>query len=849
MRPISTLALSVRLALRELRGGLRGFVVFIACLALGVAAIGGIGSVASGLGQGLARQSRAILGGDLDFAMVGRAATAAERDYLAGLGRVAAVASLRAMARDAKGDAALVEAKAVDNAYPLAGALGTDPAGHLPALLGERDGVFGAVADPGLLARLGIEAGDRITVGAADFVIRAPLTHEPDALSAGFGFGPRLLISQAGLAATGLIQPGSLVRWSFRVALPDGTSSAATRAAADAARARFPDAGWRIRTRDQASQQIEGDVRRFTQFLAIVALTALVVGGVGVANAVAGFVERRREAIAVLKCLGATGGRVFSIYLLQVVALALVGIAIGLAIGAALPFALAGAFAAMVPIPFVAAIEPGALLLAAGYGLLVALAFALWPLGRAHDMPVAALFRDAVADGPRRPRWRYRLMTGGAIAAVAALAVLTAADRVVAILFLAAAAATFLLLRGVALALMALARRVPRPRHALLRLALANIHRPGALTPSVVLSLGLGLTLLVALALIDRSIGWQLTAELPARAPSFFFVDIPQAEMPAFRAFVAKQAPGATLDEVPMLRGRITALKGVPAAQYKASGNARRLLRGDRGITFAAAVPQGSRVVAGTWWDAHYDGPPLVSFEDRLARDLGLKVGDKVVVNVLGRPVAATIANLRAVDWQTLGINFFMVFSPSSFRGAPYQDLATLTLAKGAGDREEFAILSAVAKAFPGIVTVRVKEALEEIGTLVARLAVGMRAASAVALLASALVLAGALAAGHRQRLYDAVILKTLGATRPRVLAAFALEYLMLGAATALFAIAAGALAAWAMLALVMDVPFHFDSGAVAVAALGALAFTLGLGLAGTWRLVGAKPAPVLRAL
>jgi putative ABC transport system permease protein len=432
---------------------------------------------------------------------------------------------------------------------------------------------------------------------------------------------------------------------------------------------------------------------------------------------------------------------------------------------------------------------------------------------------------------------------------VALLTALTAADRLVALVFLAAAAATVVLLRGVALALMALARRLPRPRHALVRLALANIHRPGAVTPAVVLALGLGLTLLVALALIDGSINRELTAGLPARAPSFFFVDIPNTEVPAFRRFIAEEAPGATLDEVPMLRGRITALKGIPAARYHASGNAERLLRGDRGITFAAAVPQGSRIVAGQWWAADYAGPPLVSFEDRLARDLGLKVGDIVVVNVLGRPVTARIANLRRVDWQTLGINFFMVFSPNAFRGAPYQDLATLTMPAGAGNSGEFAILRAVAKQFPGIATVRVEDALTAIATLVARLALGMRAASAVALLAGAFVLAGALAASQRQRLYDAVILKTLGATRGRILLAFVLEYLLLGLLTALFSILTGALAAWAMLAWVIDVPFYFAGWAVAAAVVGALAFTIGLGLVGTWRLVGMKPAPVLRTL
>jgi putative ABC transport system permease protein len=842
--------LPLRFALREMRGGLHGFYVFIACIALGSMAIAGVGSLAASLADGLARQGQVILGGDLSFSLIQREAKPEELAFLQNHGRVSTAATMRAMARTENGNATLVEMKAVDSAYPLYGDTDLDPPSPLPDALAERDGAFGAAADPVLMERFGLKPGAHLTIGEAKFVVRAKLVNEPDKLAGGIGFGPRLLVSQAALRATGLLQPGSLVRWHYRLRLPDrDATDANAKAVAAQARAQLPEAGWEIRSRSNASPQLERNVERFTQFLTIVGLTALLVGGVGVGNAVKSHLDRRRDTIATLKALGAGGQRVFAVYLVQVVLLALVGGIIGTAIGAVLPFAIAWIFGAIIPLPIVPALHASELFLALVYGLLTALAFALWPLGRAHDVPVGALFREGVTPQPQKPRPVYIAATAIAIAALTAMAVLLAYDRRVALIYVGVAAAVFVLLRLVATLLMWLAARAPRARSTVLRMAVANIHRPSALTPTIVLSLGLGIALLVTVIEIDANLRQQFSNELPAKAPSFYFLDIPSSEAERFQDFVRLQAPNAAIDDVPMLRGRIVSAHGTPAEQLKPKEEAAWVLQSDRGITYSNEVPPGSRLVEGDWWKPDYDGPPLVSFEKRIADGLGLKLGDPVTVNVLGRNITATIANMRTVDWQSLSINFVMVFSPNAFRGAPHTHLATLTYPGGSSAAQEGAVLRTVADSFPMVTTVRVKDALEAIGELVGNLVLGIRGASAVTLLAAALVLGGALAAGHRHRVYDAVILKTLGATRARLLAAFTIEYLLLGAATALFGMLSGSLASWLIVTELMHLRFTWLPLPALVAAIGAVIVTVVLGLLGTFSALGQKPAPVLRNL
>ncbi|RUM96247.1 ABC transporter permease [Pseudaminobacter arsenicus] len=848
--PLSrTLSLALRFSLREMRGGLSGFLIFLTCIALGVAAIGGVNSVARSITAGVANEGQMLLGGDLRFQLNQREASAEEKAFLQGLGSVSESANMRSMARLPDGsDQALAEVKAVDGAYPLFGELVTEPALSRPALFDEQDGAFGAVASSQLFERLGIKPGSLIKLGSATFQLRATILTEPDAVSEGFGFAPRLLVSLEGLRASGLIQPGSLVEHAYKMRLPDGTSE--TRLAGIRAEAgeKFPQAGWSIRTRTNAAPALSSNIERFSQFLTLVGLTALVVGGVGVANAVRAYLDGKRGVIATFKSLGASGGFVFTVYLVQILMIAGIGIVIGLLLGALMPFAAGAALSSVIPVPAEGGLYPGALAMAALFGVLVTLAFALLPLGRAREVQATALFREMGFGAGGLPRLAYVAAAAGIAILLALLAIWFSGDRRIAAIFVAATIFAFAVLRGVGLLVQWLARKSPRVRSTALRLAVGNIHRPGALTPSVVLSLGLGLTLLVTLALIDGNLRRQITGGLPEQAPNFFFVDIQSADVDAFADLVQAQAPDGKLVRVPMLRGRVMALNGVEVQKIKVPAEGGWVLRGDRGLTYARNVPENSTLSEGKWWPPDYDGEPLVSFSAQEGRELGLKLGDTVTVNVLGRNVTATIASFREVQWESMGINFVMVFSPNTFAGAPHSWLATL-MTSDATPAEEARVLNAVTRAFPAVTTVRVKDALDVVNRIVGQIGTAIRAAASVALIASVLVLSGALAAGNRARVHDAVVLKTLGATRNTLIKAFSLEYMLIGFATAVFALAAGGIAAWFVVTRIMKLPWHFLPEVAVATLLVALVVTVGIGLLGTWRVLGQKAAPVLRTL
>lgn len=844
-----TLKLAVRFSLREMRGGLSGFLIFLACIALGVAAIGGVNSVARSISAGVADQGQALLGGDLRFQINQRDASQAERGFLDGLGTVSRTANMRSMARLADGsDQALVEAKAVDDAYPLYGALETEPKLSKQELFGEEFGVFGAVAPDLLFERLHLKPGDRLKLGTATFELRARLVTEPDAVSDGFGFAPRLMISTQGLAASGLVQPGSLVENAYKVRLPADADEARLKAIQDQAAKDFPEAGWSIRTRSNAAPALSSNIERFSQFLTLVGLTALVVGGVGVANAVRAYLDGKRGVIATFKSLGASGGFVFAVYLVQILIIAALGIVLGLVLGALMPFAASAALQSVIPVPAEGGFYPGALAMAALFGLLVTLAFALLPLGRARDVPATALFREMGLEGRGLPRPIYVASAVGIALLLAALAILFSGDQRIASIFVGATIFAFLVLRLVGALVQWAARKSPRVRFVALRLAVGNIHRPGALTPSVVLSLGLGLTLLVTLALIDGNLRQQISGSLPERAPNFFFVDIQGSDVDAFSALIDRQAPQGTLAKVPMLRGRVMALNGVDVDKVKVPAEGAWVLKGDRGLTYDARQPENATLTEGKWWPDNYAGEPLVSFSAQEGKEIGLNLGDTVTVNVLGRNVTARIANFRQVQWETMGINFVMVFSPNTFTGAPHGWMATLT-ERSATTADDARILNAVTRAFPAVTTVRVKDALDVVNRLVGQLGTAIRAAAGVALIASVLVLAGALAAGNRARIHDAVVLKTLGATRRTLITAFSLEYMLIGLATAIFALAAGGIAAWYIVARIMTLPSHFMPEVAVATILFSLVITVGIGLAGTWRVLGQKAAPVLREL
>ena len=851
-----SLALIARLALRSLRGGFRGFGIFFACIALGVATVSGVGSLASAISDGLAREGRTILGGDVSFSVSQRELGEAETAFMQASGALSSVAVFRSMARTGADGSTLVEIKAVDAAWPAAGRARLDTGAELDApavqaLLAPQSGTDGALIDRQLALRLGLKPGDTVTIGERGLSVRAILDSEPDKLAGGVAFGPRLLMTQDALRRSGLLQPGSLVRWSYRLALGGGGQTASdAQVAAFIARANaaFPEAGWEARTRDTISPQFGRSIARLAQFLSLVGLTALAAGGAGVASAVGAHVARKRADIATLKALGAPASTVFAGLAAEVGLLAFIGAVPGLLLGAVLPYGLSALLGAALPFPLAAAIYPRALATGLALGLVIALLFALPALGRAHDVPVSGLFRYQVAPLRVRLRLRYRIMIGAVASALLAIIWLSAADRTLALVFLGSVAGIFIVLRLAAVALMALARRLPHPRNATLRLALASIHRPGALTASVFVSLGLSLSLLTALVLVDSSLRQQFSDSLPRQSPSFFFLDIPARDAGSFEAWLKSQSAEARIEQVALMRGRVMEVNGTRAEDVQVKENVAWVLEGDRGITTAQTLPEGSSLTAGAWWAADYDGPPLVSLDSGIAEGLRLKVGDTITVNVMGRNIKAGIANLRKVNWRSMGINFVLVFSPSSFKGAPHSNLASLAYPAGFDAAREEALLKDMAKAWPGITAVRVKDTFDALSDLFSQIAVAVRAASAVVVAAAVLALAGALAAGQETRNRDAVVLKVLGAGRGRILRIFVTEYAALGGLAGLFGLGAGALAAWAVCRYVMEIDFAFAALPVLAMTFAAIAAMIALGLATSWRILGRKPASYLRA-
>ncbi len=841
-RSLETFGLAFRLARRELRGGLRGLRVFWLCLTLGVAIIAAVGSVSASVVRGLNADARALLGGDVNVALNHREATAAQRAHLAAGGAVSAVLDTRTMVRTPDNAARqLAELKGVDHAYPLYGALELDPPQPAGQALGQgADGRWGVALDKRLLTALGLAVGDTLHIGEAAYEVRATIVREPDRTGRSLLLGGTALVGWDSLPATNLIKPGSLVRYHYRVRLLPETDVAAWVANLHAA---FPTAGWRVRTFDNATPSVERFVRNLTDFLQLVGLTALLVGGVGVGNAVATYLRGKARTIATLKCLGGPQTLVFQMYLLQTLMLAATGVVAGLALGALAPVLFARILGGTLPVPLRMGIYPGPLGLAAAYGFLTTLVFSIWPLARVRDVPAAGMFRSLVVHVPGLPPRRFIVATGLGILALAGLALVSSEQTLNALWFIGGAFATLALFYGAGRGAAAAARAFGRPKRADVRLAITNLYRPGAPTASVVVSLGLGLTVLVAIALVEGNLTRQVNDTLPAQAPNFFFIDIQPDQVEGFERIVHATSATAALERVPMLRGRITAINGVPAEQASVGEGSEWAVRGDRQLTWAATLPTESTIVAGEWWPETYAGPPLISLEQDVAKDFGVGVGDTLTFNILGREITTPIANVRAVNWESMGINFAVVFAPGFFARVPHSHMATVKL----DPQDEAALERAILDRFPNISAIRIQELIGAVTDVLRQIGLAVRLVAGVAILTGILVLGGAVATEHRRRVYDAVVLKVLGATRADIMRAYCIEYGLLGLLTAAVAAAVGSGVSYAVMRWVMRADWVALPRTLVLTALGSMLLTLTAGLIGTWRALGQRASATLR--
>ena len=731
------------------------------------------------------------------------------------------------MARIPGGKSALVEAKAVDGAYPLYGeVVVTEPKDAGP--IWRKPGVI--VAERSLLERLNVGVGSTVSIGDATVTIGGILGTQPDRLADRLAYGPRVLMSLDTLDRTGLVQPGSLIRWIYRLQLPgdSGNDRMALNTARFTIEAKFPESGFGITDWTDPAPSIRREVKRFTQFISLVGLGALLLGGIGVANAIGSYMAKKRQVIATFKTLGATSRLVLAVYLIQALMLAGLGIVLGLVLGALTPALLSATYGNALPIALAVEPHPVSLLTAAGAGLLTMLLFVLLPLGRASVVPPAMLMRSHLTDERERPPLGFIVTAAASGLALFALAIAASEERAITASISAGIVAGFVLLLGFGWLLQTLAARFRRTKPPSLALALTSIAGPGSIARQVAVSLGLGLGFLVAIALIDRSLMAEFADNIEIEAPAYYFLDVDAQNLAAFRDTAKAVEPDAKLADAPMLRGRILAINGVPVEKVEAAPDSRWVLASDRGLTYADKLPQGSTITQGSWWEPGYTGPPLVSFDADSGPGLGLKIGDTITVNVLGRNVEARIANFRKIDWESLAINFVMVFSPNTLAGAPHRVLVTLDYPKGTDSAREAKLVQALADRFPLVTAIKVGDIVEAAKDLLQKVMTAIAMTAGVTLLIGALVLTGAVAATQQRRKYQAVLYKTLGATRGRIVRAELLEFGLLGAAVAAFAVAAGTITAWALCKWGFEVPFIFSGRAAAETVLLALALVLG---------------------
>jgi len=831
------------IARRDLNARFRGLRLLLVCIFLGTAALAAIGTLTTAIARELAASGQELLGGDLEVTVWQRDLAPEERRAMEAYGRVSSGFRMQAMA-STPDSAAPVELKAVDARWPMFGRLVLADGRKVGAPTGSDAWIARSA-----LERLGIRVGESFRIGGATVRAAGVIADEPDRLSEGFQLGPTIIVAADIPAAAGLTQPGALYESKHRIAFRSGVGSPD---AVEAAIIRkFPNAGFNVRTRDKASPGAERFVRQMSDFLTLVGLAALVIAGIGIAGGVSSYLDQRRASIATLKVLGATSGDIVRIYAMQIGVAAMAGSVAGLVAGVAVTPLLARALAGLLPVASGFIIAPGALALAAGYGLLVAFAFAAAPLLRARTFPAMALMRSGIV--PLARDWRALAATALGLAAICALALLTTAQPMLSGGFLAGAGGALALLAGLGWAIQAIARRLPRPANPLLRSALANIHRPGAPTGALVTALGFGLAAFVLLAAVQSAIDGNIARRVPNEAPDYFVLDVPQDGEARFGELVRAEFPAAKLRSVPTMRGAILAYgpkdRMTRVADLKEIPEGAWALRGERGLTYADTAPPGNRVTEGQWWSPFHRGEPLVSVDADFAKAVGLKVGDYLTVSILGVERTARVASLREIDWESMGFNFTLVFSRNAIADAPHKLAATIELPEKGDSEAQGRLLRALVKEMPSSSVIEVGGILVEARKLLEQVSLATLAAAAVTVLAGLAVLMGAIAAARAARTYDTVMLRVMGASRRQILLLQLAEYGLLAGVLALVALLLGGGLAWVVITQLFEFDWLPDWGEVlGVLGLG-LALVLAFALAGSLPLLRAKPARALREL
>ncbi len=829
-------------AFRESRSALKNFKIFIASLFLGTAIIAGVGSVTANISDTISQDGRIFLGGDVEIGQIQKRLTEEERNYFAEQGTISEVATLRSMAY-VEDDSSLVDLKAVDAAYPLYGKFSLRVGDYTSDILSKNNGYWGIVLSDALAARLKLVVGGILTLGTEDYQVRGIIKKEPDANNQGFQLAPGATIAMDSLLENTLIKPGSLVRYYNRIKLNQDITADNFR---DNIKKKFPDQGWRVRDSSSGGSGLRRFVGRMGQFMVLVGLTALLVGGVGVSNAVRSYLDGKRDTIATYKILGGTGRTILLTYLGQILLIASGAILLGLITGAILPMIVGEFMQESIPVDLNMTIYAKPLILAAFYSYLVAMIFTLWPLGKAVKVPAARLFRQTISSRRSvKQSLPYVLAISILIILLISAVLYVSEYRQLTAVTLAAAFIAYLILSGASALVKKIAKTMPRPKNPIFRIALSNIYRPGNSTTSIVMSLGLGLILFTSIALIENNLLREIETRVNGEAPSFFFIDIQKNQHKAFTNYLGAREGVVSYRTVPNLRGRVTHIKSVESSKAEVKPDGKWILRGDKGITFSHILPADNILTAGEWWPEDYAGPTQVSISKNMADSMELGIGDEISVNILGRDFTMPVASVRSFNWENFGINYVMMFDPNTLKSAPFTYVAT---AKTLPD-DEAIVYQELYQKFPGVSIVRMKEVLDNALILLGKISGAIDVMAAITIISGILVLAGAIAAGHRARIYDAAVLKVVGATRKDILKAYIIEFALLGSLTGGIAIILGSLGAYAVIEFVMEMSWQLPFAIPVSTVSGSILVTLLFGMISIWLAMSARPSQVLRNL
>ena len=816
--------IALKIAQRELTAALKdrlhGFRILMLCLIFGVASIAAIGSLRGAIEAGLNSNGRVFLGGDAEIELTYRRASPQENGWMAQQSlQKSEILDFRSMAVARENSKRiLTQVKAVDAAYPLVGEIVlSNGMGLSEAMAGQND-LPGAVVAPALLRRLQLNLGDIMQLGEQKFVVMATLEKEPDNFG-NFALGPRSIVLAQDLEGSGLLSQGTIFSSKYRLILPNDANFDKLKAMFETD---WATAGGKWKDARNASPGAARAIDRLSTFLVLIGLSGLVVGGIGVSAAVRAFVVKKTDNIAVLKTLGATPRQIFWIYTLQIIAYTVVAVILGVLLGAGAPFMARPFLPESLGAVAVISLYPGALLEAATYGALAAAIFSIWPLAQTEQIRPANLFRGGTPQS--WPTARY----------VIVLLILLGGALWGAVQFSGSITMTLWLIGGISLALLFLAlmaglfqlilKQVVRGKalqgRLALRAAVSAIASGTERAGPVVIGIGLGLAVLAAVGQIDGNLRNSMTKSLPDKAPSFFFLDIQSGQLDEFNQRLSDNTEVNRVETAPMLRGLVTQINGKPAAEV---GGDHWVLRGDRGISYAATMPEKTSLTAGQWWPDDYSGPAQISFSEEAADEIGIGLGDSLTLNVFGRDITATITSLRDVDFSNAGMGFVILLNAAALAGAPHSHIATVYTSEAA----EIPILDELGQAFPNVTGIQIREAVLMVSGVVSSIASAASIGAITTLITGFLILIGAASASSEQRAYETAILKALGATHKEILISFTLRSVMVGALAACVALGVGLLGGWAVSNFVFESDFEVIWSNAALILFGGVGATL----------------------